>query len=1604
MPRLLIWLGLLIMFALPVAQIAADNNDVNWAGLGHNSRDPLYRYPQGAVPVGTPVTLRLRAANNDLTRAQVRFWNDRINAESLLDMTKVASNVTFTGDPNTYEYWEITLPAAADPTVFWYRFIVTDGTDVNYYEDDGARTGGWGQVFDGSPDNSWQLTHYDPAFTTPDWIKNAVVYQVFVDRFRDGNPSNNPAAGGFFYGAFDTIVRSNGTNWNDFICDPRSIAGHPEACANRYSQNFYGGDLLGLINQLPYLDSIGVTALYLNPIFESPSNHKYDTTNFFQIDDNFGTLADFQALSAAADALGIRIILDGVFNHSSSDSIYFDRYSRWDSAGLPTAIGTNDGSGACESLTSPYVAWYPFFPFVGPGTAPCSDNRDYPKWFGIFDSLPVYQHDNPDVRDLFINNGTSSIGPYWMQWADGWRLDVAPEVDHGDLNDPSDSYWDDFRAAVRAVNPDTYIVGEEWGNPTSWTIGGEWDATMNYQFSSAVLSFFRDEPFTDNDHNSGSSAGVLNPLNPSGLNERLLNLEERYAPEAFAAMMNLLGSHDTSRALFMLDHRADENNTSIYADPNYNWSDAITRLQGVWILQFTLPGAPTTYYGDEVGLVNPPSYDGSKWEDDPYNRAPFPWLDQTGTPYYTHLQTAPAQTAIRDNFAQLTNIRNTHPALRTGEFIPLLTDDTNEVYAYLRWMPDDSDAALVVVNGSSTAHLVDVDVSGYLPNSSTLDDILNSLGYAVDASGIVNDIAVAPFSGAILVPQSAISGRPACAAAPSLVAAANQITLDWADAAGATSYNVYRSRFAYGGFELIGTSATSNYTDTGLTNGVRYYYRVGSVAANGLECNYSPEVSGIPAYDLSDQGNSWYNLQWPPTINHILSAVNPTPNIYGQIWINGATQTPGATPGLLANVGYGPTGVDPSDPSWTWFPTTFNTQVGNNDEFVGTMLPTSVGTFHYAYRYSADGGASWYYGDLNGRPYDAGGTQAGVLTVTQCTDVTAPAAPTNLTVTGSTSVSISLGWDAHPDTDGDLYGFEVWRSPAGMNTFTKITTIANPAATSYTDTGLTPGNSYDYYIKAVDECLNASTESNTVNATAEMREVEVTFRVTVPANNCPGPVYIAGGFPAPYPAWDPGAIVLTETAPGSNVWEETFTILDGTSIEYKYTRGTWERVEKGADGNFELSNRQVTVSYGTTGTMLIENTVENWRDPCVTAVVPADEATGVSPDTNIALTWSQAMRTGVSGNLATCISVTGPGGAVSTSYSTSAGDSVVTLDPASDLAPGEYTVSAGGCTDAGGDNQQIAFSSTFTVPEQPTATPTNTNTPAPVYCIIVSRTLINIAEGGSSAVYNVRLSAPPAAGEQVKITPAYDSGQVTVSPVSRTLTAANWNTGRNFSITAVNDLVIEAPVIATYVTHSATSNLVGSPFNGATGCIAHMLINVTDNDTAPTDTPTATDTATDVPTATPTATDTATDTPTETPTDTPTPTATPTDTATATATATPRLAGIIVSTSHFNLIEGGSGYTFNVKLQYAPQPGETVIISAIGSDGTQFTLSPASRQLTLANWNTGRNFTATAVDDLVADGLYNGTITFSVTSTLMTSPYFGFIPPNVVTVAVADND
>ena len=1249
---------------------AAHDGEVDWTGLAHDSRDTLYRTPAGPLATGTPVILRLRAASGDLTAAQVRVFNDRMNTLSILDMSLVV-------DDGTHEWWQVTLQPPSLATVYWYRFIAMDGSDIDYYADGDDLLGGIGSPTEEEVDNSWQLTFYDPAFQTPDWVKNSIIYEILPDRFRDGDTGNN-ALPTFYYGGNSAIFRSDTPDWNEEICDPLDVNG---SCPGVYGENFYGGDLQGIINRLDYLNSLGVNTLYINPLFRSPSNHGHDTTNYQVIDSGFGDNTLFLTFVAQAASRGMTVIMDGVFNYTSSDSVYFDRYKRYTS-----------GTGACESTSSYYRDWY-FFYDVAPGTGPCigsggtENGADYLSWQGN-DRLPLLNSSNREVQEQFWDTGnTTPVAPWWLSTygAYGWHLDLAGEIDPGSLSNPANLYWEGFRTAIHTVNPNAYIVGDEWGDASSWILGSEWDGGTNYQLSTAILGFWRDEPYTDNDHYTGSAAGVINPFLPSELNKRLLNLQERYTPEAFASMMNLLDSHDTNRALFMLDHNTDNNDSSLYWNEGYNWNDAITRLKGAALLQMTLPGAPTIYYGDEVGLVGPVTYDplSNAWQDDPYNRMPFPWLDQSGTPYYLHLQTQANQDALLNYYKILTAARNNHPALRTGSFDPLLWDHPS-VYAFGRRLLVTDDAAVVVLNRSTQAQSVTLDLSGYLPATLILVDVLNNNApYTIASDGSLTLTNIPAMSGMLLVFTSGDLTQPP---APQNIVATegeSQVNLTWDEVPGVANYQIFRSLLTGGGYELLEDSITSTeYTDTTVVNGRQYYYVVRSVKPLGVVSEFSNEAAALPHWTVDEA-----ILQSPTEIAHIigLSATQP---VYGQILIEAVTSVTGAAPGVLAQLGYGSSDTLPS--AWaTWQNASFDSDQGNFDQYSLPLLPEAVGDFHFVFRYSTTNGRDWVYADLDGL-FVGLATNPGLLHVLPSTDITSPTTPANLTLDDWGDHFVSLSWDPLLN-DPTLYAYDIYRSTNISSSGVSIGRVLAPI-TEYTDTQVTSGTTYYYRVQAVDTSFNRSGLSNQVTAIPLTRQISVTFIVDVP-DYTQGDVYIVGDHPK-IGSWDPGKVIMTRV--DANTWRITLDFQEGVALEYKFTRGNyaWLDVETAADGNTSIPNRTLLVSAGSSGAQTVNSTVVNWRDPQVASLFPAAGATEVQINPVIRATWNQAMDENTSITL-TGASVTIPG--------------TLSYDPVSwtvSFTPSEllsvdttYTIQASYQKDLAGDPQLALSSWTFTTIE-----------------------------------------------------------------------------------------------------------------------------------------------------------------------------------------------------------------------------------------------------------------------------------------------------------------
>ncbi|MGE5249524.1 MAG: alpha-amylase family glycosyl hydrolase [Bacteroidota bacterium] len=1154
------------------------DNNVEWDGLRHDSRDLLYRTPGGAVPAGTPVRLRFRTYHNDVTSVKARIYDINEGAQHILPLHLAAADVSCYQDLSfTCDFWEVTLNYA-EPDNLWYRFIVTDGTKTVYYADNtSALDGGLGTPSDTAVDNSYALMFYDPAFDAPAWARDAVIYQIFPDRFRNGRASNDAHTGDLRYDdpviklPWGTLPEGYCRNYagGDTNCPWRFDSTPPDSSPNKEQprgRDYMGGDLKGVDQNLDYLKALGVNTIYFNPIFDAGSNHSYDTQNYYKVDPYFGTQKDWDNLVKHANQLGIRIVLDGVFNHLSSDSPFFDRYHHY------AAVG------ACESAASTYRSWF-YFHDVPAGQGTCvsstgvANAATYDGWFG-FDSIPVINKSLPAVQKYFLTS-SDSVSKHWLKGgASGWRMDVM-----GDSSFPV-GYWETFRGVVKTTKADALIVSETWQKDSTllrMLRGDRADTTMNYRLRDAVVGFFAPGPF-----DSKGFADSGRQLMPSEFAARLESIREDYPDAAYYSTMNLLDSHDTERLLWTLTPGQE---TTADKELNAaNLAEGKVRQKLASLVQFTMPGAPTVFYGDEVAMTG---------DDDPDDRRTYPWADLGGSPDQPMLS----------HYQALAGLRSANAALTAGDFRVLLADDAALTVAYGR--KTGGQAAIVVVNGSTDPQTVNIPVGGYLP-----DGILFNSLYGVEnpgsASAVVTDgaltVDLAPHS-AWLLATGDVDLMPPAAPVLSVVGVGSQkVDLSWDSVADAAGYNLYRSPLSGGGWVRVNDAPLTGtaFTDTGMANAQTYYYVLTALDPVGNESLYSNEVNAQPSLTIG-----WANLQWPPSTTHTISTTNRTENIYGRVWIDGATDQPGPTPTLRAQAGFGPTGSNPAtDLGWTWEEAVFNVQAGNNDEFKASFLPEKTGVFDYVYRYTTTNGSTWLYADLNGPvPANTAPPNPGRLTVNPSGDTTPPAAPTNLTVTAPGPSAIPLSWDEHPNPDGDLAGFFVFRAvKADQPDYQLIATIMEADAVNYADTSVTENETYLYYIVAFDTSFNKSDPSNTVEATAAPRTVTVNFNVTVPAttDGTGRSVYIAGTLDlldGGLPQWDPGGVVLTRV--DSTHWTITLTGGESVQIQYKYALGSWDYVEKDAVCG-EIANRQLTLTYGANGVMNVNDTVPNWRNvpPC----------------------------------------------------------------------------------------------------------------------------------------------------------------------------------------------------------------------------------------------------------------------------------------------------------------------------------------------------------------------------------------------------------------------
>jgi glycosidase/fibronectin type 3 domain-containing protein len=1164
-----------VTHVLTISAGFAHDNNIAWDGLRHDSREALYRTPGGAQPAGTDVLIRLRTFHNDVTGVSLRVYDLNRNAQRFLPMELAAEDVacydaafaSFSCD-----FWQATLDEA-DPNNLWYRFIVTDGTDVDYYADNtAALDGGLGAPSEDTVDNSYALMFHDVGFTAPDWAASASIYQIFPDRFRNGRTNNDPKTGQVRYD--DPVLRlpwgmlpegycRNYTDANT-NCPWRFDSTPPPSSPTKEQprgRDYYGGDLRGVDQYLDYLAALGANTIYFNPIFDAGSNHSYDTQDYYAIDPYFGNQQDWENLVKHADERGIKIVLDGVFNHLSSDSPFFDRYHHY------TAVG------ACESLTSPYRSWFNFND-VPAGTGSCvgsngqANSANYEGWFG-FDSIPVINKTLPEVQAYFLTN-PDSVSNHWLnQGASGWRLDVS-----GDPSFPN-GYWETFREETKATEPEALLISETWQKDSTllrMIRGDRLDTTMNYRLRDAVIGLLAPGTF---DSKGFADSGRI--LLPSEFAARMESVREDYPDAAYYSLMNLLDSHDTERLRWTLtpgaETRADKELNAA------NVAEGKLRQRLASLIQFTVPGAPTVFYGDEVGMTG---------DDDPDDRRTYPWLDRGGTPdqsLLTHYQT-------------LNAIRRDNTVLLQGDFQILLADDNTGVVAYGR--KTTNSAAVVIVNRTADSQAGPIPVAGYLPDGITLGQ-----AYAVGTGGPASvTVADGAISGSIAAKSAVILIATGVDLEPTAPPAGLQVTdegdgtvsLAWNSVPDADGYNLYRSPVSGGGWVKVNSEllASPDYIDEGLQNARTYYYVVTALDGSGNESGYSNEVSALPHLTIN-----WANLQWPPTLTHTISVTDRTDNVYGQVYIENVTNQSGQTGSLRAQLGFGPDGSNPDgNPDWVWEEAAFNIDAGNNDEFVATMLPEAVGQYDYAYRYSTSDGRDWVYADLDGITNGYDPAQAGALTVNPSADTTLPDVPANLQVVSATPAGVQLDWDAVTG-DPTLYGYEVLRGSEAGGPYERI---ARQTDVGFTDTDVVENVTYYYVVRAVDTSFNRSANSEEVSATPQLRTVNLVFNVTVPdTTDATGRlVYIAGfldRLDGNYPQWDPAGVDLTRV--DATHWTISFTGKEGVQIEYKYTLGDWDHVEKGAACD-EINNRQLTLTYGANGTQVVNDSVLNWRNvaPC----------------------------------------------------------------------------------------------------------------------------------------------------------------------------------------------------------------------------------------------------------------------------------------------------------------------------------------------------------------------------------------------------------------------
>lgn len=586
--------------------------------IPYDSRNEHYRTPFGAVEQGTSIhhTIRIpREYHCSYAELAIKF-DDDYNWE-------YHKMYWYGMHENDYDKWECDF-VADRVGLYWYGFRLRTQYGDRYIVPTDVDTK---SCISDNPGRAWQITCYKKGFETPKWPVGGIMYQIFPDRF-------------CFSGEKKEINRNDLTIMEDWY-------GLPQWWPNKNGEitntDFFQGDLKGITMKLPYLKDLGVTCIYLNPISKAYSNHRYDTGDYSQVDPMLGTEEDFITLCSEASKLGIHIINDGVYSHTGSDSLYFNR------------SGNYGNGGAYRDKNSPYYSWYKFNNWP--------DN--YNSWWGFY-TLPEVHEEDPNFNEYI--NGKDGIVRKWMRNGNsGWRLDVADEL--------PDVFIENLRKAVKEENPEGFVIGEVWedasnkesyGARRKFLLGNQLDSVMNYVFRNAIIDFCK-----------GVDAKYVM--------DTIMSVLENYPKPVIRVLMNLLSTHDTERILTVIAgeplngrDRKWQAETSLTEEQKEKGLKLMKIATGI---QYTLPGFPCVYYGDEAGM------EGYR---DPFNRCGYPWGKEN--------------TELIDWHKQLGAMRQTISALWDGEFRPVFARE--KVLAYLRY--DKESGVYCAFNTSDVDVIVDI--------------------------------------------------------------------------------------------------------------------------------------------------------------------------------------------------------------------------------------------------------------------------------------------------------------------------------------------------------------------------------------------------------------------------------------------------------------------------------------------------------------------------------------------------------------------------------------------------------------------------------------------------------------------------------------------------------------------------------------------------------------------------------------------------------------------------------------------------------------------------------------------------------------------------------